>query len=117
MVRKVSGSTIVSLLAIVVALAIVCPLLGRHLAHVFDGGPALGDRLLSPVERRLYRVMGTGADREQRWSAYAMSVLALSFATILGLYILLRSQGRLPFNPNHVPGMSPILAFNTAASS
>lgn len=116
MVCEVSGSTIVSLLVIVVVLAIVCPPLGRYLAHVFGGGPAPGDRLLLPVERRLYRVMGTGADREQRWSAYAMSVLALSFATILGLYVLLRSQGRLPFNPNHVPGMSPILAFNTAAS-
>jgi K+-transporting ATPase ATPase A chain len=116
MVHQMTGPTIASLLLVVGVLAVTCPILGRYLARVFDGGPAPGDRWLAPVEQRLYRTMGTDPDRQQQWSAYAASVLALSSATVLCLYVLLRSQGALPFNPNDVPGMSPALAFNTAAS-
>jgi K+-transporting ATPase ATPase A chain len=111
-----SGSTIASLLVVVIVLVAVCPWLGRYMAAAFGDGPAPGDRWFVPVERRIYGLIGTSEDRLQRWSSYAASVLALSIVTMLGLYAALRFQGGLPFNPNGVEDMSPSLAFNTAAS-
>ncbi len=86
------------------------------MAAVFRDGPAPGDRFFNPIESLIFRLIGTSPDRQQRWSAYAASVLAFSAVSILGLYLLLRLQGSLPFNPASVRGMSPSLAFNTAIS-
>jgi len=92
------------------------PLLGAYIARVFDGRPAPGDRIFSPVERALYRLGGIDPEREQPWSVYALSVLAFSCVSVLGLFLLQRVQGALPLNPTHVGSVAPALAFNTAVS-
>src|SRR3989337_1366681 len=79
-------------------------------------GFAPGDRIFSPVERLVYRLVGVDAEREQRWTAYALSLLAFSVVSILGLYGLLRLQGLLPFNPTGATAVQPWLAFNVAVS-
>ena len=63
-----------------------------------------------------YRVTGVTPESEQRWTAYALSVLAFSAVSILGLYLLQRIQGALFLNPTDVTGVPPALAFNTAVS-
>ncbi|AEK56797.1 potassium-transporting ATPase subunit KdpA [Acidithiobacillus caldus] len=50
------------------------------------------------------------------WKRYALSFLGFNGLGAPSLYVLLRWQGALPFNPEHFAGMSPIMAFNTAAS-
>ena len=102
--------------ALVLALGVSIPLLGRYLARVFGGGPAPGDRVFGPVERLLYRLTGVDPDREQRWPTYATSLLAFSAVSVVALYALQRFQGSLPFNPTGVDGVPPALAFNTAVS-
>ena len=92
------------------------PLLGAYIAWVFDGCPAPGDRIFSPVERALYRLGGIDPEREQPWSVYALSMLAFSCVSVLGLFLLQRVQGALPLNPTHVGSVAPALAFNTAVS-
>jgi len=92
------------------------PLLGAYIARVFDGCPAPGDRIFSPVERALYRLGGIDPEREQPWSVYALSVLAFSCVSVLGLFLLQRVQGALPLNPTHVGSVAPALAFNNAVS-
>jgi len=92
------------------------PLLGAYIARVFDGCPAPGDRIFSPVERALYRLGGIDPEREQPWSVYALSMLAFSCVSVLGLFLLQRVQGALPLNPTHVGSVAPALAFNTAVS-
>ncbi len=47
---------------------------------------------------------------------YAVSLLAFSAVSVLGLYLLQRVQGGLPLNPTDVSSVPPALAFNTAAS-
>jgi K+-transporting ATPase ATPase A chain len=69
-----------------------------------------------PVERAVYRVAGVDPAREQPWSVYAVSLLAFSAVSVLGLFVLQRAQGLLPLNPTNVPGVPSALAFNTAAS-
>ena len=91
-------------------------LLGPYLAAVFGGGTAPGDRVFAPAERLLYRLGGIDPRREQPWPVYALSLLAFSAVSVLGLYALQRVQGALPLNPTDVGAVPPALAFNTAIS-
>ena len=104
------------LLALIVVLAVSIPILGNYLAKVFGGRRAPGDRFFNPVERVIYRLGGIDPDREQRWSIYALALLAFSLLSVIVLYVLQRVQEHLPLNPTHVKGVPSFLAFNTAVS-
>jgi potassium-transporting ATPase potassium-binding subunit len=112
----VSASGWLQLLALVALLVGATRVLGPYLARVLDGGPALGDRVLLPVERAVYRVAGVDPEREQPWTVYALALLSFSAVSVLGLFLLQRAQGALLLNPTDVPGVPSALAFNTAAS-
>jgi potassium-transporting ATPase potassium-binding subunit len=103
--------------AVLVGLVLVStPALGAYMARVFGGAGAPGDRLLLPAERALYRLLGVDPEREQRWTVYALSLLAFSVVSVLGLYLLERLQGVLPLNPTGRAAVPPALAFNAAVS-
>jgi K+-transporting ATPase ATPase A chain len=100
-------------IAITVALAIP---LGAYLARVWQGGRTWLDPVLKPVEGVFYRAFGVDPGKSQNWFAYGMSMLAFSIASFVMLYLILRFQDLLPFNPQGFKGTSPDLAFNTAIS-
>ncbi|HXQ09868.1 MAG TPA: potassium-transporting ATPase subunit KdpA [Caulobacteraceae bacterium] len=100
-------------LAITVALAIP---LGAYMARVWQGQSTWLDPVLRPVERGLYWTFGVDEKKSQNWFAYAMAMLAFSMASFVVLYLILRFQDLLPFNPQKFAGMVPDLAFNTAIS-
>ncbi len=104
------------LIALIVVIGITAPLLGRYIAGVLQGAPSHLDRAFGPIERGIYRLCRVDPTREQRWNVYALSVLAFSLISFLLLYLIQRSQGDLPFNPNDVVNVHPALAFNTATS-
>jgi potassium-transporting ATPase potassium-binding subunit len=81
-----------------------------------DRPHAPGDRVFGPIERLIYRICGIDETREQRWSTYALSLLAFSLLSVLVVYGLQRLQGALPLNPNGLKGVSPGVSFNTATS-
>ncbi|HEY1076712.1 MAG TPA: potassium-transporting ATPase subunit KdpA [Fontimonas sp.] len=99
--------------ALVVAL--VRPL-GGYLFRVLHGERTLLSPILSPLERGFYRLAGVDPHAEQSWRAYAMAVLAFSFAGVALLYLILRTQQWLPLNPQQFGALTPHLAFNTAIS-
>jgi potassium-transporting ATPase potassium-binding subunit len=111
-----SGAAVGQLGVLVVALLVTVPVVGRYLAAVYSGGAAPGERVFGPVERAVYRVLGVDPAREQRWSAYALSLLVFSAVSVAFLYALLRLQGSLPFNPTGRSDVPPAVAFNTAVS-
>jgi K+-transporting ATPase ATPase A chain len=111
-----SGANWLQLAALVGAVFVTTPLLGAYLARVLGGGPAPGDRVFLPIERAIYRVSGVDPNREQPWNVYALALLAFSFVSVVGLYLLQRLQGSLPLNPTDVVAVPPALAFNTASS-
>jgi len=98
-----------------VLLALVKPL-GWYMARVYEGKPFGLDHALGPVERGIYRVCGVRANEEMDWKTYAIAVLVFNFAGLLALYLLQRSQGFLPFNPQGLGPVAPDLGFNTAVS-
>ena len=58
----------------------------------------------------MYRIAGVDPEHEQTWQRYARALIAFS-AVALGLsYAIFRLQGVLPFNPQHLPGVTPVLA-------
>ncbi|GAB49703.1 potassium-transporting ATPase subunit KdpA [Mobilicoccus pelagius] len=82
--------------------------LGAYLAHVFTT-----DRHLR-VEKGIYRLVGVNPDSEQRWSSYAMGIVAFSVVSVLGLWALVLGQDHLPFANDRHQGVDG--ALNTAVS-
>jgi K+-transporting ATPase ATPase A chain len=90
--------------------------LGLYMTAVYEGRRTWLHRAFAPVEAAIYRVGGVQPEKEQNWKQYAVAVLLFSALSFLLLYIILRTQEFLPFNPEGLPGVSPGLAFNTAVS-
>jgi K+-transporting ATPase ATPase A chain len=107
--------TIQGLLYIVLVFALVlgCAFpLGRYMAAIFEGRVSY----FGAAERGFYKLAGVDPKRQMRWQDYTVTLLLLSVLHFLLLYAILRLQYYLPFNPQGIAGMSPRLAFNTAAS-
>ena len=101
-----------TIVALVVCLVIAWRYLGSYLAAVFEGRV----RWLSAVERPIYRVVGVSPDSDQTWKRYSASLIVFSGIALLVTYAIFRLQGVLPFNPQHLPGVTPALAWNTSVS-
>jgi len=100
-------------LALLVALSLP---LGHYMARVYTGEARVAQRLLAPVERGMYRLLGIDPGREMGWREYALAVLAISLVSLVAVYAIERLQGALPFNPAGFAGVPAALAFNTAVS-
>jgi potassium-transporting ATPase potassium-binding subunit len=98
-----------------IVLALTKPL-GIYMARVFTGERTWLTPVVRPLETLIYRLCGVREDEEMTWYAYAFSMLAFSLVGLAYLYILLRTQKWLPFNPQHIDNMAPDLAWNTAVS-
>jgi potassium-transporting ATPase potassium-binding subunit len=101
-----------TIVLLVVTLAIAWRFLGSYMASVFEGRV----RWLALAERPVYRVIGVNPASEQSWKRYSVSVIMFSAVALLLSYLIFRLQGTLPFNPQHLPGVSPALAWNTSVS-
>lgn len=90
--------------------------IGTYMARVFEGERTWLSPVLVPVERVIYRLGGVDPAQEMTWYVYALAMLAFSAVGLVWLYVLLRTQQWLPFNPQHFANLSPDLAWNTAIS-
>ncbi len=105
------------ILVYLAAVAAVTVPLGRFMTRVFMRDRTMLDPVLRPLERLVYRLAGVDDAHEMAWTEYAAACLAFSVVSMLALYGIERLQGVLPWwNPQHLPGVAPDLAFNTAAS-
>ncbi len=102
-------AAILQILLVVVVLAVIHVPLGDYMALLFTSGKDLR------VESGLYRILRIDAKADQRWFTYAISVVAFSVVSILGLWALLSAQGHLPFDFGRA-GMPKAQGFNTAVS-
>jgi len=98
-----------------ILLASVRPV-GIYLARVLEGERTWLDPVLRPVERFIYKLCGIHAGQEMNWREYAFAMLGFSAVSLLLTYGIERLQALLPWNPQHLAGVSPDLAWNTAAS-
>jgi K+-transporting ATPase ATPase A chain len=99
--------------AIVVAL--VKPL-GWYMTRVFNGERTFLSSILRPVEAGLYWIGGVDERREQHWLTYTVAMLLFHVGGFLIIYVLMRLQAHLPFNPAEQSAVAEDLSFNTAIS-
>ncbi len=90
--------------------------MGLYMARVFEGRRTWLDPVLGPCERLLYRLTGVNPGEEMRWTEYCVAMLVFTAATVVLTYAIQRLQLYLPLNPQHLPGVAPALALNTAVS-
>jgi potassium-transporting ATPase potassium-binding subunit len=90
--------------------------LGGYLQRVFAGKRTIPSWFLGSIESALYRLAGVDRTVEQTWFAYTVAVLTFNLVGFLLLYALLRLQGLLPLNPQHLGSVAPDLALNTSIS-
>ena len=90
--------------------------MATYLTSVFERRRTFLDAVFLPLERLLYRATGVDPAIEMRWTEYATVMLIFSAATLLLTYLVERTQHLLPLNPQHLPGVEPLLALNTAIS-
>ena len=87
----------IEILVFLAALTALTPVLGGYIARVFAGERVALTRVMGPVERPLYRLLGVDPARGQDWKAYARSVLVLSAVFGLVLYAILTAIPVLDF--------------------
>ncbi|WP_027006951.1 potassium-transporting ATPase subunit KdpA [Conexibacter woesei] len=104
---------IVVFFAVVVAVA---PFFGAYMARVFSDERVFLTPVVAPVERLLYRLFRVDPEQEQDWKAYAKSLVIVSVLFALLLYVILRTQGIHPFNPEGFRSGTWDVSFNTASS-
>src|SRR5271167_1739838 len=90
---------------------------GRYLADIVMDRKTRLDSLFDPVDKAICWLIGRGVIRQpMNWKAYTFHMLATNLFMALLIYLILVFQDYLPLNPLKLPGMEPVLAFNTAIS-
>lgn len=85
--------------------------LGRYMAWAMDAG-GIGTRL----DRLAALAGGRRVGEDQTWRGYLVSMLVFNVLMFVIAFVVLTTHGSLPLNPDAKAGLSPDLAFNTAAS-
>ncbi|HWA55342.1 MAG TPA: potassium-transporting ATPase subunit KdpA, partial [Solirubrobacterales bacterium] len=103
-------------LFIAVLVALTKPV-GAYMARVFTSQRVFLTPVLGPIERFAYRVLRVRPEQEgQDWKAYARSLIVFSLLFWVALYLILRTQGIQPFNPQGFHSGPWDLSFNTSSS-
>jgi potassium-transporting ATPase potassium-binding subunit len=99
-----------------VALTALTPVLGGYMARVYRNERVFLTPVLGPVERLTYRLLRVNPAVEQDWKSYARTTLVFSVLFWLALYVILRTQGIHPFNPEGFNSAPWNVTFNTTSS-
>ncbi len=99
--------------AIIIA---ITPVLGAYMTCAFNGERTLLSPILRPVEAVIYKLAGVAERHEQHAVTYTITMLLFHVGGLLILYVLMRVQQWLPFNPAEQSAVAPDLSFNTAVS-
>ncbi|PLZ85997.1 potassium-transporting ATPase subunit KdpA [Fischerella thermalis] len=97
-------------------LIVIIPFFGRYIARVFLGETTVFDSVFNPVERIIYILGGIRSKQDMTGSQYIRAVLFSNFIMGVVVYLILKFQGILPFNPMNLKALSWDLALHTTIS-
>jgi potassium-transporting ATPase potassium-binding subunit len=100
----------------VAVLTALTPLLGGYMARVYRNERVFLTPVFGPLERGIYRLLRVDPSQSQDWKSYARTTLVFSALFFVVLYVILRTQGIHPFNPEGFDSGTWDVSFNTAAS-
>jgi K+-transporting ATPase ATPase A chain len=104
---------VIALIGIVVAIS---PWFGRYLGRVYMDRPLPGDTVLTPIERAIYRLLGTSPRQAMRAREYMLALLGVNGGLLAFLFFFFLFQSGLPGDPTGVASMHWDLAFHSASS-
>ncbi|MBD2131697.1 MAG: potassium-transporting ATPase subunit KdpA [Sphaerospermopsis kisseleviana] len=107
------------LLQIALTLIIVIattPLLGKYIAHVFLEQRTVLDKVLNPIERIIYKLIGVTIEDKMTGWQYAKAVLYSNIVMAILVFCIFITQGFLPLNPTGLKAPSWDLALHTTIS-
>jgi K+-transporting ATPase ATPase A chain len=90
--------------------------LGLYMAGVYRNERVFLTPVVGGLERLTYRVIGVDPNREQDWKSYAATTIVFSALFWIALFVILRTQGIHPFNPQGFHSGPWDLSMNTASS-
>lgn len=105
-----SGADALQIVAYLGILLLLVKPLGLYMARVYGGSWTCGP------ERWLYRAAGVDSQLSMTWVNYAGALLLFNALGFAAVYILLRTQQVLPWNPQAFSALDAHTAFNIAAS-
>ena len=94
----------------------ITPVLGAYMTRVFNGERTWLTPVLRPIEVAIYKIAGVDERQEQHAVTYTVGMLLFHVGGFLILFVLMRVQQWLPFNPAEQSAVAPDLSFNTAIS-
>ncbi len=97
-------------------LIIATPILGRHMASVFEGQRTFLHPLFLPLERALFRISGIDPEEDMSWRRYAASLMWFNILGIVIAFVFQIVQNALPLNSQNLPNVAWDSALNTAVS-
>jgi K+-transporting ATPase ATPase A chain len=100
----------------VAVLTALTPLLGGYMARVYRNERVFLTPVFGWLERGTYRVLRVNPAAQQDWKAYARTTLIFSVLFWVALYVILRTQGIHPFNPEGFDSGTWDVSFNTTSS-
>lgn len=103
------------LLTILIFIILVIPV-GDYLYRVSTKQKTRGDFIFDRVDNFIYKIGGINPHHEMTWKTYTANLLLTNAVMIILGYIILRNQGALFFNVNHIDNMEASLSFNTVIS-
>jgi K+-transporting ATPase ATPase A chain len=107
------------LLQIALTLIIVIattPLLGKYIARVFLGQRTVLDKVLNPLERIIYKLIGVTVEDEMTGWQYAKAILYSNLVMAILVFCIFMIQGFLPLNPTGLKAPSWDLVLHTTIS-
>ncbi|OCQ51768.1 Potassium-transporting ATPase A chain [Photorhabdus australis subsp. thailandensis] len=112
-----AASAFLLITSFLLILMVLAKPLGSIIANMIEGDIP---HWLARTESSLWRCCGLqkpgGTVKEMNWWQYALAIIIFNLTGLLLLFILLVTQGGLPLNPQHFPGLKWDLALNTAVS-
>ena len=112
----IGASEAVAVIAILGAALLSGNYLARYIARVYNGEATRLDRLLDPLEKRIYRLTGVDTTATMGWRQYFLAALFVNVTQMAVAFLILMLQGSLPLNPQEYPGLSWDLSLNTVVS-
>lgn len=103
------------LLVFALAIALGWPL-GRYLARVMRGDRSRLDLVFGPIERAIYRALGTDPGRGMTWRGYARAFVMSNLMLAVLVWALFMTQAWLPLNPDGIPNLRWDTALHTVVS-
>lgn len=105
--------TIIFIFILTVVLAIP---LGKYIAKVYAGDKTFLDRVIYPIENYIYKIIGIDPMIEMNWKEHLKTLLTVNIIWLPITMFILLNQDWLPLNPDHIPAMSPDLAFHSTCA-